>query len=212
MNSAIKVKINRAEFNEQVCSLRGAALESKVSRIVKEEYFYPAVYEMIDEFENHPVTKEIEGGVDSENLSDTLRGKFKNESGKNLFSFIGFLAGTNPIAQIRQFFDPKHKNGPKCTLESTEKKRLLFNFKITPPDIEAIYKTTPIPWASGMSWVRRMEIGIPGLGRFLNKIGAKNSRSGGGVQIKHELRSARFSPVQYMTGIFNNFIKNVSKK
>ena len=106
MNSAIKVKINRAEFNEQVCRFRGAALESKVSRIVKEEYFYPAVYEMIDEFENHPVTKEIEGGVDSENLSDTLRGKFKNESGKNLFSFIGFLAGTYPIAQIRQFFDP----------------------------------------------------------------------------------------------------------
>ena len=212
MNSPVKVKINKMELNEQVCNLRGAALESKVSKIVKEEYFYPAVYEMIDEFESHSVTREIEGGIDSENLSDTLHGKFKNDSGRNLFSFIGFLAGTNPIAQIRQFFDPKHKNGPKCILESTEKKRLLFNFKISPPDIEAIYKNSPIPWASGMSWVRRIEIGIPGLGRFLNKIGAKNSLSGGGIQIKHELRSAKFSPVEYLSGIFNRFLKNISKK
>ncbi len=211
MNSAVKVKINKMELNEQVCNLRGAALESKVAKIVKEEYFYPAVYGMIDDFENHPVTREIEGGIDSENLSNTLRGKFKNDNGKNLFSFIGFLAGTNPIAEIRQFFDPKHKDGPKCKLESTNKKRLLFNFKITPPDIESIYKNSPMPWATGMSWVRRIEIGIPGLGRFLNKIGAKNSRSGGGVQIKHELRSARFSPVKYLSEIFNRFLKNVQK-
>lgn len=209
MNSPIKVTINRSQFNEQICGLRGAALDSKVTKLVKDEYFLPAVEEMIQDFENHLVTKEIEGGIDSSNITNTLGGKFKNDEGKNLYSFIGF-AGNNPIDDIRPFLDPKHQHGPKLKLESVEKKRLKFNFKISPPELDKIYSNTPLPWGTGISWVRRIEIGIPGLGRFLNKIGVKGSRSGGGIQIKNELRSARFKPVKYLSEIFDNFLKRIS--
>lgn len=202
----IKVKINRDALNEQFCGLRGAAVDSHITRLVKEEHFYPAIYGMIDEFENHPVTKELEGGINSPNLSNSLDGNFKSEEGKNLYSFIGFES--NPINDIRPFLDPKHKNGPKMKLDSVEKKRLKFNFVVSTPNIDEIYKETPIPWANGLSWVRRIEIGIPGLGKFLNKFGLKGSRSGGGVQIKNEIRSAKFTPVQYLSTIFNNFLKN----
>lgn len=203
----IKVKINRDTLNEQFCGLRGAALDSHITKLVKEEYFYPAVYEMIDEFENHPVTQEIEGGIEADNISETFGGKFKNSEGKNLYSFIGFNAGETPISVIRSFFDLKHKYGPKMELSSVNKKRLKFNFKVYTPNIEEIYKQTPIPWAAGLSWVRRIEIGIPGLGRFLNKFGIDSSRSGGGVQVDRELRPAKFKPVQYLSGIFDRFIK-----
>lgn len=205
----IKVKINRDALNEQFCGLRGAAVDSHITKLVKEEHFYPAVYEMIDEFEAHKVTQEIEGGVDSPNISETLDGKFKSENGKNLYSFIGFDSNEpNPINDLRKFLDPKHKYGPKMKLDSVEKKRLKFNFVVSTPDINEIYKETPIPWAKGLSWVRRIEIGIPGLSKFLNKFGLPTSRSGGGIQIENEIRSAKFTPVQYLSTIFNNFLKN----
>ena len=41
--------------------------------------------EMISEFENHPITRELEMGPGGQNISGTLGGK------GNLFTFIGFI-------------------------------------------------------------------------------------------------------------------------
>ena len=49
-----------------------------------QEAFQHLKQEMIKEFLNHPVTKEIKGGIGSENISGTLGGI------TNLYSFIGF--------------------------------------------------------------------------------------------------------------------------
>ena len=50
---------------------------------------------MISEFNNHPVTKELEAGVSAANSSGTLNGY------GNLFTFIGFSTGHKPIPPVR---------------------------------------------------------------------------------------------------------------
>ena len=60
-----------------------------VKAVVKEE-FQKIKRETIQEFDEHVVTREIEGGVNAENISRTLGGR------GNLFSFIGFDANANP--------------------------------------------------------------------------------------------------------------------
>jgi len=49
---------------------------------------------MISEFLNHPITVEIKTGPYAENISGTLNGY------GNLFSFIGFSDGDDPINPI----------------------------------------------------------------------------------------------------------------
>ena len=46
--------------------------------------------EMLADFDNHPITVEIEGGIDASNSSRTLNGI------TNLYSFIGFENGDRP--------------------------------------------------------------------------------------------------------------------
>jgi hypothetical protein len=166
---------------------------------------------MQEDFESHPVTQELDGGIFADNISNTLKGNFSNNKGKNLYSFIGFSEET-PTNSIRRFLDPKSKFGPKLKLEKVNKSQGSFTFKITAPDKDAIFDSTPMPWASGLSWAKRIEQGIPGLGMFLNKIGIKGSRSGGGIQVENKLRPARYTPVRYISDIINKFIKRATTK
>ena len=50
--------------------------------------------QMIAEFQGHPVTREIQGGINSDNISGTLNGI------TNLYSFIGFEDGADPTEVI----------------------------------------------------------------------------------------------------------------
>jgi hypothetical protein len=52
-------------------------------------------YKMINEFRDHPISREIQAGETSLNLSETLSGRQGN-----LFSFIGFEAGSEPLEPI----------------------------------------------------------------------------------------------------------------
>ena len=177
-----------------------------------DQVFEDAVIGMQIEFEEHPVTREIDGGISSPNISNTLGG---GAAPKNLFSFIGFEAGSNPIEPIQNALSPEDPAGPKLQYGGktiTADKNASFTFRVSSPDKQAIYKRTPMPWASGWSWAQKIETKIPGFARFLNKFMDEPSRSGGGVQIKgHDLRSEEYSPPDggYLTTIFQNFLARV---
>lgn len=176
--------------------------------------FNDAVEGMKIEFENHSVTREIEGGIESKNISDTLRGGSEPE---NLFSFIGFKAGSEPLAPIRDLLDPENPKGPKLKyVGKTAGKNVSFNFVVSTPNKETMAKRTPIPWATGLSWMEGIENGIAGFARFLPTFNRPNSHSGGGVQASKNLRGADYNPPSegYMTVILDNFlarIKNYAK-
>ena len=82
---------------------------------------------MIDEFNSHPVTVEIKAGPYAGNYSDTLVGVAQG----NLFSFIGFEEGYDPIAPILQVL-----NNIKIT-SSTEYGNSFLN--ISMPKLEEIW-------------------------------------------------------------------------
>ena len=167
--------------------------------------FENAAIAMQREFEEHDVTKEIDGGIGSDNISDTLGGK---KAPNNLFSFIGFRGGDKPTEPIRKRLDPTNAEGPKMVRigKDTRGTTARYQFKVSVP-FEDIYAETPIPWAKGLSWVEKIETEIPGFAHFLAKYGLPNSRSGGGVQLEKEVRRGSFTPPKggYLKGIFEKF-------
>lgn len=182
-------------------------LQQIAQQLVKENIYVQYVYtelqkeiekikqEIIEEFENHPVTQEIDAGIESTNISNTLNGI------TNLYSFIGFENGDRPLEPIREELK---KINLKYTINS--KGELIFNVEF--PTAKDIFKVTPMPWAAGRSWAQGIEIGISGLGYYLKK--AKNSRSGLGVQSETQVRSgARFRNTKYISQLVNSYTKKI---
>lgn len=175
--------------------------QKAAENIIKSE-FEKIKNQYIEEFLNHPVTTEIKGGISALNTSNTLGGI------TNLYSFIGFDEGSDPIEPIHQLL-----------LRSNY--RIIFNnqaidatviFDI--PTAKQIFDITPMPWAIGRSWARGIETGISGLGYYLKK--TKNSRSGLGVQSStNQVRvGATFKNTKYISDLINRFnkdLKNLNK-
>ncbi len=154
--------------------------------------------EMVAEFNSHPVTKEIEMGSKAENISGTLGGY------GNLFTFIGFEKGEDPIAPIRSMLEKII-----VSYESVNKGR--FIFKIQYPSKEELFTISPMPWASSRSWLQGIELGMSGLGSYLYKGSStiSKSRSGSAVQIKSNLGRGRFKNTQYISNIIKKFTTKI---
>ena len=173
------------EYQKQVTSI----IDSEFNKI-KNNY--------IQEFINHPITEEIRGGITATNSSGTLGGI------TNLYSFIGFDEGTDPIKPIEELLNKSNY-------------RIIFNSKninstvvFDIPTATQIFQITPMPWAVGRSWARGIETGISGLGYYLKKI--KNSRSGLGVQSStDQIRpGAVFKNTKYISDLINRFSKDLN--
>lgn len=149
--------------------------------------------QMISEFNAHPVTREILSGPDATNLSQTLVGA-KNG---NLFSFIGFESGSDPIQPILQRLIEI-----EITLDKSSDSYFL-NIKMPSP--EEIWELTPMPWQEGRSWAKGIESGISGLNYYLYGNFEENSRSGTGVQTNKVRSYARYVPIQYITTLLKKY-------
>ena len=151
--------------------------------------------EIIEEFENHPVTQEIEGGITATNISNTLDGI------TNLYSFIGFESGDSPLDPIREQLK---KINLRYTINS--KGELIFTVEF--PTAKDIFKVTPMPWATGRSWAQGIEVGISGLGYYIKS--TINSRSGLGVQSQKPVRNGvRFRNTKYISYLINLYSKKL---
>jgi hypothetical protein len=153
---------------------------------------------LIEEFNSHPVTREIESGPDAGNISGTLGNK------GNLFSFIGFATGSNPIVPIRKLLE-------KIKLSSREpvQKGGNFEFKVDAPSTEEFESITKMPWESGRSWLFDIERAISGLSHYLYGAYNQKSRSGTGLQLDSNVTSMTFSPVKYFGEMIANFSRRL---
>ncbi len=210
-------KVNMAAVRIQVAKDSGGAGKAAATERAT-QVFETAVIGMQDDFETHPVTVEIEGGITSDNISDTLPGS--KYAPKNLYSFIGFEAGDNPTEVIREAISVTSPTGPEMRYVRKEVSgdgNARYRFDISAPKKQAIYKKTPMPWAKGLSWAQKVETTIPGFAYFLARFMGEPSRSGGGVQAKDkrgQLQQVRDEEYQapeggYLTGIFERFIAQV---
>lgn len=168
-------------------------LQAKARNILREA-FQKIKNKMLAEFLAHPVTREIEGGIKSPNISGTL-----NDI-TNLYSFIGFNSGDDPIAPIEDLL-------LSTDIRFVKMSRMGLEFEVTLPDAKDIFAVTPLPWAPGRSWAKGIESGLSGLGYYLKKSTDK-SRSGLGVQTSQKIRKGvKFTNTKYISSILNKYQK-----
>jgi hypothetical protein len=196
----MKVTINenklRKIMNSQVGPIVGKIAEKKIRDGAEK-----ARMQMIKEFESHPVTKEIEGGPDASNKSGTLNGY------GNLFSFIGFEYGMDPIGPIRAILNKA------LTIRSvpSNHRSMITKFIVELPSKEEIFAAAPNPWAAGRSWAQGIEQGMSGFGQYIYEQDETlpKSRSGPAVQGNQRFRAGGYSNTKYLSEILNNLQKNI---
>ena len=174
-----------------------------LARKKAERIFERAKKDLINSFKNHPVTQEIQAGPNSSNSSGTLGGY------GNLFSYIGFAAGANPIATVLAALE----DGVEMEKRAVEKKvgkffEFAFNIKI--PTMNVLSAITPMPWESGRSWLDGIEKGISGFSSYM--YGRSNGRSGAAIQTRSKIRSGGFRNTPYMSKILKDFKTELKKR
>jgi len=151
--------------------------------------------EMIKEFLTDLVTLEILEGAGATNISGTLGGI------SNLFAFIGFDAGEQPITPILQLLE-----GTQITYKQEIRQRGIgVEFEVSLPTAQDIFAVTPLPWASGRSWSEGIERGLSGLGYLLRK---NKGRSGAAIQSRvNKVRSGKFQNRPYISALIKKYKK-----
>lgn len=203
----ISIQINRASIEKKFKkALEFSGDAKRVSYNRAYSIYRKNLYKMIQEFDAHPVSVELSAGstapVTTPNISDTLDGY------GNLFSFIGFEKGSNPVQDLKDLL-----------IKGTMFRRTVFRdgvwyFKVSTPTWAAIEKATPMPWEGGSSWVRGIEGGISNLSHYLNKkVNSPDpSSSGGGIQSPWEVNDDLvFKKTRYISEILENFRANFNK-
>ena len=196
-----KVTVNQADLLQEITAGRNGKVTGREIR----KYVLPIIEEaqekLIKDFYSHSVTKEIKAGPNASNSSGTLNGY------GNLFSFIGFDRGEDPIAAIGEVIRQKLS----VTVRAISNGRFRISIA-NPPSKEELFSVSQIPWASGSSWAEGIEKGLSNLGSFLYRgKDLPKSRSGTGIQIKNNLRAASFRTQPYISKLVDKFYKDVTK-
>jgi len=155
------------------------------------EKFQRAKNEVIKNFKESEVTREISAGESSSNISSTLGGY------GNLYSYIGFYAGANPLDGITSYLENFNFVG-KLTKTILGRTTITQSYSIKWFNIKTIEALSSMPWESGNSWIRGIEKGISGFSYYMYGEFVK-SRSGKGKQSKKEVDNvAMFTVTRYL--------------
>tara|TARA_R110000772_G_scaffold249530_2_gene364011 strand:+ start:119960 stop:120589 length:630 start_codon:yes stop_codon:yes gene_type:complete len=193
-------------FNNQVLKsrrLRGFVRDTVVDRVRDSQK------QLIKEFDEHKATLEIERGA------HTTSSSFLNYG--NLFSFIGFEAGSNPTQEIRDIIERQ----PRISIRHSSS-NFKFEAIIRTASKKEIFEKTPSPWEPGRSWAKSMETGMSGFSQYVFFKKFKSvpasilaiSRSKGGIQSKliKRANAGRFKPFKYISDMMNRFEKNIFRR
>lgn len=161
-------------------------------------------------FYSHPVTQEIEQGESGSNITGALGGY------GNLFSFIGFSKGEDPIDPIVTYLQSEISKGIRIKHQRNSD---LWQIEYTVPTLAGVASVSPMPWAPGRSWVTGIEKGISGLGRYMYSSRAElyGSNSGTAIQATKSLlggfrSQGKYTPQSYMSAILKLLTEEIAFK
>lgn len=204
------VKYRKSDIHAGLENNARARAEGKALAIAEVEIKVSAAKaRLMGRFNNHFVTKELREPVGSKSK---LLGGYGD-----LFSYVGFAAGSNPADEIKTFLE----ESIRVESEKTRKVQnvLAWNLSIVVPEMEdfdSANKVAEMSWVNGKSFVSEIENGIPGIARYMSIQG--KGRSGGGLQAggdidpsKKEGRGTLKEPqAMYLTPILNRFIQEIN--
>jgi hypothetical protein len=195
--------------------LSNGEIQDQIEESVKKE-FDKQKQIALTEFDSDKVTKELSNPEKEGNISMTLGGY------GNLFGFIGFEAGFDPISPVRDALEskikfkgtnlainyPRNRKGQFATGART--KVLKINFEV--PDLNDFDEAAQFQgWNGGRNWVKGIERGISGVSYYADYPRGRSER---GLQLKGPItdgpsnRPSGFKTKPYITKIVNNFKKN----
>lgn len=174
--------------------------QAELKKIIKEQ-FEERKEALVENFTNHPVTKEI-SAEESPNISNTLGGY------GNLFGFLGFDQGSDPIYPVQETLKEKTKLDHISIKTSTDS--VLVRYSV--PDLDDFNSSAQLEW-DATNWVKGIERGISGFQNFMAKAAGK---SGQGIQTKGSIKpftggANRFRNTKYMSDLINKFKLSINK-
>jgi hypothetical protein len=206
----MKFKISKVEVrgdivNKAISSPKAA---KKIFNSAKQK-FKKAKKELIQEFDAHPITKEIEN-PDQGNRSGTLQG-YSDKSGNkpDLYGFIGFEQGKNPTQTVREFLKQNIEIKDVKLVRGYGRRLPKIRIRYNIPSIHDFSKVNDADPVVTSNWVKSMERGLKGLNRY--RVISGKGRSLRGIQFKGNLRYSLFKNKKYMSAMLNNFKRKISK-
>jgi hypothetical protein len=160
-----------------------------------QDFFERAKNEMLQEFDGHPITRDLNNEGDAGLVT---RG--------SLFGFLGFEDGDQPTGELREALE----RGCKIKFHKEDRKTGVRQYTAQIPTRAELFRATPLRWARGRSWLKGIEHGISGVGQYMS-IDTAASRSGEGIQVKGNV-GGRFKNAAYMSTILNHFKKKLQTK
>ena len=167
-------------------AMNSPKVSSQAQKICKSK-FNQAKASILKEFLGDIVTREIRGGANVSNSSGVLGGY------GNLFSYIGFYDGFDPIAPIEEYI----RNFP-FVARSVGGRAGSLSIRIKFPSIERIKQLSGMPWEEGNSWIMGIERGISGFSNYMYNASMNRGRSGTAIQNKNAPAVASFSTRRYL--------------
>jgi hypothetical protein len=180
--------------------LKSQGIQRQIQRALAEKVEV-AKEELLHEFEESPVTQEILEGPDAPS-SKVLPSGYGN-----LFSFLGFKEGTDPITPVRELIEKIGLTGrPEVRSRS-------WIFKIRIPSEDDIEKASPMEWESGRSWISAVTRGLSGFSHYLNSLRRRLGRSTGGIETKTAVRPGGeyFAGTPYLIGMLGRFKRRFTR-
>ena len=135
--------------------------QAEVRARVKEQ-FEERKTQLIENFENHPVTQEISNS-NSSNISNTLGGY------GNLYGFLGFQED-DPTLPVKEVLS----NNTKVNSVSMRNEEVTLKFTV--PDLEDFDSVAALEWDT-KNWVKGIEKGISGFQSFMAKEAGRSPQS-----------------------------------
>ena len=180
-----------------------AMSSSRVARAVQDktkQKFNRAKAGLLQEFLSDVVTNEIRAGNSAGNTSGTLSGY------GNLFSYIGFYEGFDPIAPIEEYLRGFSFNA------RVSNNRGVISVRVNWPSMKAIRALSSMPWEEGNSWVEGIERGISGFSNYMHDLASGRGRSRGAIQKKSDTGMvSTFSTKRYLPTMLNEARKRFKK-
>mgnify|MGYP003652855324 CR=1 FL=1 len=196
--SPFRVTVNQKQLLKELHVENARVMSQKLRRFIEPKLEKKQEH-LVKKFKVHPITIEIDGGPTASNSSGTLGGY------GNLFSFIGFGSGDEPTDIIKKIFSEKIRFKVKRK-GSSGKYTIVFFI----PSLEEIYALTPLPWATGQSWVDGVEKGMSNVGSYLySATGFSSSRSRTGIQAESKTSGVSFKNTPYVAKLIENFKKTL---
>jgi hypothetical protein len=193
------LKLNLSELDKQIQTFIGKSPKVKEAAAKQFSLFFITQKRLLlQEFDRHPVTVEIQRGPRAVNISNTLDGY------GNLFSFIGFELGSKPAQELKELLE----NG--INFRQTVYRNGGWYFRIDVPTKIEIENITQMPWEAGNSWAFGIEKGISGLSHYMFKKW-ENGRSHYGFELPYtNMEDAIFKTRPYISEILANFRNRIN--